>query len=188
MWVTCYTQPCKPCKLAYILHYLPQGDESSPRGRWGICAPALPEVLTESPRTPLYPLPIYKLSSKPTRLANLPFVAHAGLQYSMTWTLMHISTQLFPIHVNPSHMHWHCLRITPPNLSITLLLRELVIPQIYLLLGSWVFGFSTNSSHWTAVRYLAPYWVFPTGSQLMGMAHFWVPSRQEHRCIPTYCW
>jgi hypothetical protein len=22
------------------------GDESSPRGRWGICAPALPEVLT----------------------------------------------------------------------------------------------------------------------------------------------
>jgi hypothetical protein len=44
--VTCYTQPCKPCKLTYILHYLPQGDESSPRGRWGICAPALPEVLT----------------------------------------------------------------------------------------------------------------------------------------------
>jgi hypothetical protein len=44
--VTCYTQPCKPCKLAYILHYLPQGDESSPRGRWGICASALPEVLT----------------------------------------------------------------------------------------------------------------------------------------------
>jgi hypothetical protein len=25
----------------------PQGDESSPRGRWGIWAPALPEVLTE---------------------------------------------------------------------------------------------------------------------------------------------
>jgi hypothetical protein len=44
--VTCYTQPCKPCKLTYILHYLSQGDESSPRGRWGICAPALPEVLT----------------------------------------------------------------------------------------------------------------------------------------------
>jgi hypothetical protein len=44
--VTCYTQPCRPCKLTYILHYLPQGDESSPRGRWGICAPALPEVLT----------------------------------------------------------------------------------------------------------------------------------------------
>jgi hypothetical protein len=28
------------------MHYLPLGDESSPRGRWGICAPALPEVLT----------------------------------------------------------------------------------------------------------------------------------------------
>jgi hypothetical protein len=45
--VTCYTQPCKPCEVTYILHYLPQGDESSPRGRWGICAPASPEVLTE---------------------------------------------------------------------------------------------------------------------------------------------
>jgi hypothetical protein len=44
--VTCYIQPCKPCKVTYILHYLPQGDESSPRGGWGICAPALPEVLT----------------------------------------------------------------------------------------------------------------------------------------------
>jgi hypothetical protein len=28
------------------MHYLPKGDESSPRARWGICAPALPEVLT----------------------------------------------------------------------------------------------------------------------------------------------
>jgi hypothetical protein len=28
------------------MHYLPQGDASSPRGGWGICAPALPEVLT----------------------------------------------------------------------------------------------------------------------------------------------
>jgi hypothetical protein len=45
--VTCYTQPCKPCKVTYILQYLPQGDESSPRGRWGVCAPALPEVLTD---------------------------------------------------------------------------------------------------------------------------------------------
>jgi hypothetical protein len=42
----CYTQPCKPCEVTYILHYLPQGDESSPRGSWVICAPALPEVLT----------------------------------------------------------------------------------------------------------------------------------------------
>jgi hypothetical protein len=47
--VTCYTQPCKPCKVTCILHYLPQGGgESSPRGVWGICAPALPEVLTGS--------------------------------------------------------------------------------------------------------------------------------------------
>jgi hypothetical protein len=45
--VTCYTQPCKPCKVTYILHYLPQGGESSPRGGWGICAPALPKVLTQ---------------------------------------------------------------------------------------------------------------------------------------------
>jgi hypothetical protein len=46
LWVTCYTQPCKLCKAKYVLDYLPQGDASSPRGRWGICAPALPEVLT----------------------------------------------------------------------------------------------------------------------------------------------
>jgi hypothetical protein len=44
--VTCCTHPCKPCKVKYVLDYPPQGDESSPRGRWGICAPALPEVLT----------------------------------------------------------------------------------------------------------------------------------------------
>jgi hypothetical protein len=44
--VTCYTQPCKPYKVIRLLHYLPLGDESSTRGRWGICAPALPEVLT----------------------------------------------------------------------------------------------------------------------------------------------
>jgi hypothetical protein len=44
--VTCYTQPCKPCKVKYVLDYLPQGGESSPRGIWGICAPALPDVLT----------------------------------------------------------------------------------------------------------------------------------------------
>jgi hypothetical protein len=44
--VTCHTQPCRPCEGTYILHYLPQGDESSPRGSWGICAPALPEVIT----------------------------------------------------------------------------------------------------------------------------------------------
>jgi hypothetical protein len=30
------------------MHYLPQGDASSPSGRWGICARALPEVLTET--------------------------------------------------------------------------------------------------------------------------------------------
>jgi hypothetical protein len=46
--VTCYTQPCKPCKVKYVLDYIPQGDESSPRGRWGICAPSLPDVLTEA--------------------------------------------------------------------------------------------------------------------------------------------
>jgi hypothetical protein len=28
------------------MHYLPRGDKSSPSGRWSICAPALPEVLT----------------------------------------------------------------------------------------------------------------------------------------------
>jgi hypothetical protein len=44
--VTCYTQPCKPYEALHIMHYLPKGDESSPRGRWGICAPALLEVLT----------------------------------------------------------------------------------------------------------------------------------------------
>jgi hypothetical protein len=44
--VTGCTQPCKPCKVTYVLDYLPQGGESSPRGRWGICVPPLPEVLT----------------------------------------------------------------------------------------------------------------------------------------------
>jgi hypothetical protein len=44
--VTCNTQSCKPCKVTCILQYLPQGGESSPRGRWGICGPALLEVLT----------------------------------------------------------------------------------------------------------------------------------------------
>jgi hypothetical protein len=44
--VTCYTQPGKPFMVVHIMHYLPRGDESSPRGRWCICAPALPEVLT----------------------------------------------------------------------------------------------------------------------------------------------
>jgi hypothetical protein len=44
--VTCHTQPCRPCEVTYILHYPPQRDESSPSGSWGICAPALPEVLT----------------------------------------------------------------------------------------------------------------------------------------------
>jgi hypothetical protein len=39
LWVTCYTQPCKPCKVTCILHYLPLGDESSPRGEMGyFCA------------------------------------------------------------------------------------------------------------------------------------------------------
>jgi hypothetical protein len=44
--VTCYTQPCRPCAGTHILHYPPQGGELSPRGSWGICALALPEVLT----------------------------------------------------------------------------------------------------------------------------------------------
>jgi hypothetical protein len=48
--VTCYTHPCKPCNITCIVYYLPQGDESSPRGG-GICAPALPEVLTTYGRT-----------------------------------------------------------------------------------------------------------------------------------------
>jgi hypothetical protein len=45
-----YTHPCKSCKVTYILHYLPQGGESSPRGG-GICTPALPEVLTRNDNT-----------------------------------------------------------------------------------------------------------------------------------------
>jgi hypothetical protein len=49
--VTCYTQPCRPCAGTHILHYLPQGGELSPRGSWGICALALPEVLTVQPTT-----------------------------------------------------------------------------------------------------------------------------------------
>jgi hypothetical protein len=46
--VTCHTQPCRPCAGTHIMHYLPQGVESSPRGSWGICAPALPEVLAHN--------------------------------------------------------------------------------------------------------------------------------------------
>jgi hypothetical protein len=44
--VTCYTQSYKTCKVKYILDYLPQGDASSTRGRWGVYAPALHDVLT----------------------------------------------------------------------------------------------------------------------------------------------
>jgi hypothetical protein len=47
--VTCYTQPCNAYEVICLPHYLPLGDESSPRGRWSICAPALPEVLTTLP-------------------------------------------------------------------------------------------------------------------------------------------
>jgi hypothetical protein len=54
--------------------------------------------------------------------------------------------------------------------------------------GSWVVWFSTNSSHWTYVLCLAPWWVFPADSQLLVMVHFWVPSRKENRCIPSYLW
>jgi hypothetical protein len=46
--VTCYTQRGKPFRVVHIMHYLLRGDESSPRGRWGICAPDLPEVLKVS--------------------------------------------------------------------------------------------------------------------------------------------
>jgi hypothetical protein len=49
--VTCYTQLCNPYKVICLLHYLPLGDESSPRGRWSICAPSLPEVLTSEEET-----------------------------------------------------------------------------------------------------------------------------------------
>jgi hypothetical protein len=51
--VTCYTQPCKLCKVICILHYLSLGDESSPRRRWVIYTPALPDVLTLVPLTEL---------------------------------------------------------------------------------------------------------------------------------------
>jgi hypothetical protein len=46
--VTGYTQPCNPYKVICLLRYLPLGDELSPRGRWSICAPDLPEVLTQN--------------------------------------------------------------------------------------------------------------------------------------------
>jgi hypothetical protein len=65
--VTCYTQPCKPCKVTCILHYLPQGGESSPRGGWGICAPALPEVLTLDFR-PVAATPTIKQADEVLRL------------------------------------------------------------------------------------------------------------------------
>jgi hypothetical protein len=47
----------------------PEGDESSPRGRWSICAPALPEVLTSGieenyKRASLYFSTINKISQK----------------------------------------------------------------------------------------------------------------------------
>jgi hypothetical protein len=44
--VTWHTQPCRPCEITYILHYLPRGMNHLPGGSWGICAPALPEGLT----------------------------------------------------------------------------------------------------------------------------------------------
>jgi hypothetical protein len=64
--------------LTYILHCLPQGDESSPRGSWGIYVPALPEVLT--------PIGVY---------GSLPFETfHAWLlglmEYMLEWVFSHV--------------------------------------------------------------------------------------------------
>jgi hypothetical protein len=73
--VTCYTQSCKPCKLAYILHYLPQGDESSPRGRLGICALTLPEVLTVDSKH--YRGPIWD-KNNPTNVPIAPIQRRCG--------------------------------------------------------------------------------------------------------------
>jgi hypothetical protein len=85
--VTCYKQPCKPCKVICILHYLPQGDESSPRGRWGICAPALPEVLTTSSHS----MPnSHRRQQTPPRCAVTPPTPHvmvrrsAGRQHNLS--------------------------------------------------------------------------------------------------------
>jgi hypothetical protein len=66
--VTCHTQPCKPCKVKYVLDYLPQGDESSPRGGWGICAPALPEVLTGSSLTKYLDASLHRTESSWTKV------------------------------------------------------------------------------------------------------------------------
>jgi hypothetical protein len=55
-------------------------------------------------------------------------------------------------------------------------------------IGSWVICFPTNSSHWTDVRYLAPWWVFSAGCQFMVLVHLGVLSRQENRCVLTYLW
>jgi hypothetical protein len=43
-----------------------------------------------------------------------------------------------------------------------------------LLKGKWFLGclLFQNSSHWTDVRCLTPWWAFPAGSQLVVMVHF----------------
>jgi hypothetical protein len=82
--VTCYTQPCKQCEVTCILHYLPQGDESSPRGGWGICAPALPEVLTLGTPLPRFEYMKMLLSRFPEEIVqkyNLDTLAVDGWVY-----------------------------------------------------------------------------------------------------------
>jgi hypothetical protein len=78
--VTCYTQPCKLYKVKYVLDYLPQGDESSPRGRWGICAPALPEVLT--------------LKNTPTPATSILHADIEGLARQESWNYPSVIGQL----------------------------------------------------------------------------------------------
>jgi hypothetical protein len=70
--VTCYTQPGKPFRVVHIMHYLPRGDESSPRGRWGICAPALPEILTN------FPMPLSRQTRSQTTV-NTQDISNAPL-------------------------------------------------------------------------------------------------------------
>jgi hypothetical protein len=88
--VTCYTQLCKPCEVKYILHYLPQGGESSPRGSWGICAPALPEVLTnkcKDPRGGIHP-DVQHLPHRAAHLLNCLRVSGETIATKLApWTL-----------------------------------------------------------------------------------------------------
>jgi hypothetical protein len=128
--VTCYTQPCKLCKATYILHYLPQGGESSPRGSWGICAPALPEVLT-TPQSDITP-PTWHCTSTSMPLTSRSPTHGAVSEVCFSWGTNPQSKKHLPDQSSssqPSSKTWS------PQLQNQKLERAFITPKVVPLLN-----------------------------------------------------